>query len=146
MAISFRQKFGGWKLLDNGLRPRLEEMPELVESHAQLVAIIARAEALQAETEALKGSFQKMARLRRELETAGEDLRRRIGAALQFRFGFEDETLLSFGLFPRRKRKRRSAADERENPPAGSAVPIPLVLAADPVTDPAAMPAGASSQ
>src|SRR5215212_6761148 len=44
--LQFRNRFGGWKLLSNAVRPLLEQAPELTGQHAQLEGLIREAEVL----------------------------------------------------------------------------------------------------
>ena len=59
----------------------------------------------------LRGSLQETVRQRQDLEKRGRDLRLRVAAILRGSFGFNNQTLLAFGLKPRRPRRKKTPAD-----------------------------------
>jgi len=129
MAVTFRNKFGSWILLNDALKLRLAEMPDLAEGQAQLEELINEAQGLARRQEKLRGELAKVFRQRREAEAKGEELRQRLSAAVQFKLGFKDEDLRAFGVTPR-KRRRKEAPPQ----PAPEA-PAPAKPAAAPSTD-----------
>ncbi len=129
MAVTFRNKFGSWILLNDALKQRLAEMPDLVEGQAQLEALIVEAQGLASRQEELRGELSKVFRRRQEAEAAGEELRQRLFAAVQYKLGFKDEDLRAFGVTPR-KRRRKSAS-----PAPAPEAPAPVKPAPAPATD-----------
>jgi len=109
MAVTFRNKFGSWILLNDALKQRLPEMPDLAEGQAQLEQLIIEAQSLASRQAVLRGELSKVQRQREEAEAAGEELRQRLFAAVQYKLGFKDEDLRAFGVKPR-KRRRKSAS------------------------------------
>jgi DNA repair exonuclease SbcCD ATPase subunit len=125
---SIPERIARWKVIHGGVRPLLPEMPFLTDLHTELGNVIVQSEELDARHEALKAETREVNRIREELATTGDDLRNRMGAALQTIHGFRSEKLIEFGLKPRRargrdrrKRARRSgtAAPAQEQPAAG---------------------------
>jgi hypothetical protein len=100
------ERIAVWKVLHTGVRPLLAEMPYLTELHTELGGVIVRSEELDVRHEALKAETREVNRIREELARSGEELRNRIGAALQTMHGFRSERLIEFGLKPRRARGR----------------------------------------
>jgi hypothetical protein len=123
--ITFRKKFGSWKLLSNAVKKHLAEMPALADSQAGLERHIELAEALANKQAALKGELQMTVRQRREAEKLGEELRQRLAAAVQSHVGFRTEMLFEFGIEPRRRRRRT----ESPEPPAAPAAHAPVAPA-----------------
>jgi hypothetical protein len=118
MAITFRNRIGGWALIAGNLKPQLTDMPELAAQHADLEKTIADAQALVLEQEDLRGRLQKTIRQRQDLEKHGEDLRLRLGAGLQSKLGFRDEGLRTFGIAPKKKSVRRKKSTSPPEQPA----------------------------
>lgn len=108
--LQFRNRFGGWKLLSNAVRPLLEQAPELAGQHAQLEGLIREAEGLANQQEQMRARLRQSTHRRQEVEREGEELRLRMAAALQNRYGFKSDELLTFGIAPRQKRERRTKA------------------------------------
>jgi hypothetical protein len=98
------------------LEALLGDMPHLNAEHAELRAFLDEVQELARLQEELKGQLQQMTRLRRESERRGQDLRSRVAAQLRGKLGFKNETLLRFGVPPRRARTRRTP-DEPAKPP-----------------------------
>ncbi len=125
MAVTFRQRFGGWKLLSNAVKQNLEEMPDLAAAQAELEQHIAEAEALANRQAALKAELQTTVRQRREAETKGQDLRRRLAAKVQSHLGFKSERLHEFGIQPQRRRRPEPKNPEPSPAPAPAAASNP---------------------
>ena len=123
MAVTFRQRAGGWKLLSNAVKENLGEMPDLAAAQAELEQHIAEAEALANRQAALKADLQLTVRQRREAEVKGQDLRRRLAAKVQSHVGFKSERLHEFGIAP--QRRRRPEPKSPEPSPAPSPTPAP---------------------
>ena len=100
------ERIARWKVMAAGLKPMLPEMPHLGQIHGELEGVIGRSEVLDARSEALKAESREVNRTREELAKTGDDLRNRLGAALQTIHGFRSEKLIEFGIKPRRPRGR----------------------------------------
>jgi hypothetical protein len=97
-----------WELLHTALRPHLTDLPYLTDKAAGLEALITEAKGMDTRQQELRGSLQETVRQRQELEKRGTGLHLRIAAMLRGSLGFENQTLLSFGLKPRRPRRRKA--------------------------------------
>ena len=106
-----------------GVAPLLPEMPHLSGVHTELAGIITRSEELDARHEALKAETRELNRIRLELARTGDDLRNRLGAALQTVHGFKSEKLIEFGLKPRRARGRDKKPRTSRKAPAAAPPP-----------------------
>jgi hypothetical protein len=124
MAVTFRNRFGSWKLLSNAVRKHLDQMPSLTASLEVLERHIEKAEALAHRQAALRGELQLTVRERTEAETLGEELRQRLAAAVQSQLGFKTEMLHEFGIAPR-KRRRKSEKNPDNPAPAAPAPASP---------------------
>jgi hypothetical protein len=123
---SVPEKVARWKVIHTGVVPLLPEMPHLSGMHTELAGIIARSEELDARHEALKAETRELNRIRLELAKTGDDLRNRLGAALQTVHGFKSEKLIEFGLKPRRARGRdKKPRTSRKAPALPAAIPTP---------------------
>ena len=98
-----------WELLHTALQPHLTDLPYLTDKAAELEALITEAKGMDTRQQELRGSLQETVRLRQEMEKRGTSLHLRVAAMLRGNFGFENQTLLSFGLKPRRPRRRKTA-------------------------------------
>jgi len=110
------ERIARWKVITTGLKPLLGEMPHLAALHAELERIIQESEELDARSEALKAETRAVNGTRESLAKSGDDLRRRLGASLQTNFGFSSEKLIEFGIPPRRSRGRDKKPRVRRKP------------------------------
>lgn len=116
-GISFAQTVADCQLMKSSLEPLLGEMPHLNTEHAELGVFLDEIQNLARQQEDLKGQLRQMTRLRREAERRGQDLRSRVAAQLRGKLGFKNETLLKFGVPPRRQRVRRTPEGPTVKPP-----------------------------
>ena len=117
------EKLARWKVIHAAINPTLPEMPHLSALHTELGNVIARSEELDARNEALKAEAREVNRIRLELAATGDDLRNRLGAAIQTLHGFKSEKLIEFGLKPRRARGRDRKPRTSKKPGAQAAAP-----------------------
>ena len=110
-----------WELLHTALQPHLTDMPYLSGMAAELDGLITEAKTMDTRQQDLRGSLQETVRLRQELEKRGTSLHLRVAAMLRGSLGFENQTLLSFGLKPRRPRRKKTP--ESTPPPEQAAKP-----------------------
>lgn len=115
-GISYARTVADCHLMVVALEGLLGDMPHLNTEHTALRAFLDEIQEIVRRQEELKGQLQQMTRLRREAERQGQDLRSRVAAQLRGKLGFKNETLLSFGVPPRRARTRRTP-DEPNTPP-----------------------------
>jgi len=105
-----------WDLLLGALKPRLGDLPHLNTHSKELEGLLAEARSLDQEQQSLRGQLQDTVKRRRNIERRGRDLRSRLAAQLRGALGFDNDTLLGFGVPPRRAR-RKKAATEPTPPP-----------------------------
>jgi hypothetical protein len=98
-----------WELLNTALQPHLTDMPYLKDKSTQLQGFIAQAKDMNAKQQDLRGTLQETVRQRQALEKQGTAAHLEIAAILRGNLGFANQTLLSFGLKPRRPRKKKPA-------------------------------------
>jgi TolA-binding protein len=117
-ADSFSIKVNNWSLMKSNLEPRLRELPqELRPLQEGLAAVVIDARQLESDQENARKQFTELVRRRQELESRGENLRRRAAALLRGTFGFTSEELIPFGVNPlprntaARKRKKKAQAN-----------------------------------
>jgi hypothetical protein len=114
---SFQRIITQSELLNANLKPQLTDMPHLKQDSDDLDGIITSAKSLAQEQQTLRGRLREITRLRKEAETSTNTLRSRVVAQLQGKLGFTNENLLSYGVAPR-KRNRKKAAKPEPQPPA----------------------------
>ena len=119
------ERIARWKVISAGLKPLLPTMPHLADLHGQLEQVIAQSEELDARAEALKAESRAVNANREALAKSGDDLRGRLGAALQTTYGFKSEKLIEFGLKPRKPRGRdkQPRVKKAQDTPAAPAEP-----------------------
>jgi hypothetical protein len=108
------------ELLKGALEPLLGEFPHLNAENAELETFLSEVKSLKQRQEDLTAQLRQIIRLRQEAELRGQDLRGRVAAQLRGKLGFKNETLLKFGIPPRRKAERRK---KEETPPVEKPTP-----------------------
>lgn len=120
------ERIARWKVMTTALKPLLPELPFLSEIHAELENVVVQSEELDARHEALKAETREINRIREELVRNGDDLRNRMGAALQTLHGFRSEKLIEFGIQPRRVRGRDRKSRRPRSKPVVQAVEVTM--------------------
>lgn len=120
---TFGDKVTNWKVISSNLTVHLEQMPYLQPIHAELLALIADAEAHRAEQEVARGRLRELTAKRQSLERRGQTLRSRAGAHLKGTFGFTSEQLIQFGLSPLKTTGRKRPVRKKKDGEAPAAVP-----------------------
>jgi hypothetical protein len=118
-TITVAKLISDWELLNTALQPHLTDMPYLKDKATELEGLIAEAKGMDTKQQELRGSLQETVRQRKDLEKRGTALRSQLAASLRGNLGFDNQTLLSFGVKPRRPRKKKAPADTPTPPPAG---------------------------
>jgi hypothetical protein len=116
-AKVFSTRVRSWDLLNDNLRPHLEEMPQVQPLQTELQGFIDQARALDNEQEDARSKLRDLIHRRQEVERQGEIVRRRVEAHLRGTYGYTAEQLIKFGVKPRPRVIRRKPA-EAETPPA----------------------------
>ncbi|MEO7419040.1 MAG: hypothetical protein ABI163_18405 [Thermoanaerobaculia bacterium] len=96
-----------WELLNAALQPHLTDMPYLRDKATELQEFITEAKGMDARQQDLRGNLQETVRQRKELEKRGTSVRLHVAALLRGSLGFDNQTLLGFGLKPRRPRRKK---------------------------------------
>ena len=102
------------ELLSTTLKAYLDQMPHLKEEAATLDVLIVDLKGYSNEQEAIRGRSREITRLRKDAEKRSLELRSRIAAQLQGKLGFSSETLMAFGITPRKTTRRRRAKPSEE--------------------------------
>ena len=108
------------ELLSTTLKAFLDQVPHLKEESATLDVLIVELKSLSNEQEAIRGRSREVTRLRKGAEKRSQELRSRIVAQLQGKLGFSNESLMAFGITPRKTVRRRRATKPPEETPAAS--------------------------
>lgn len=117
---SLADKLRSWKELTDGMRPRIEEIAHLRSEHAELAAIVEEIQALNTQEDLHTARLRDTTQRRSIAEKRGVELRGRLAAGLQSRFGKKSVVLHEFGLRPLSDPERKK---EEEEPPAPTPVP-----------------------
>lgn len=117
MAIQFATSVDRWELLLARLKETVKDLPGLEPEQQQLEALLLEAKALQQQQEELRASLRKTFRLRQEVEQRGNEMRSRLVAVLQGKFGFKNEDLIGYGIRLRKKPGRKKKGEEPEPVP-----------------------------
>jgi len=118
-TVTLAKLISDWELLDTALQPHLTDMPYLKDKATELEGLIANAKGMDSKQQDLRGSLQETVRQRQALEKQGKDLHLHLAAVLRGTLGFDNQTLLGFGVKPRRPRKKKTPADTPAPQPAG---------------------------
>lgn len=113
-GLSHQKTVAFCELLSATLKAYLDQFPHLMGESQTLDDLLVELKSLSNEQEAIKGRSMELTRLRREAEERSQELRSRIVAQLRGKLGFTNETLLAFGVPPRRPARRRTT-----KPPEG---------------------------
>lgn len=98
-----------WELLNAALQPHLTDMPYLRDRATELQGLIAEAKGMDTRQQDLRGNLQETVRQRKDLEKRGKSVHLHVASVLRGSLGFDNQTLLGFGLKPRRPRRKRAA-------------------------------------
>jgi hypothetical protein len=110
-TITLAKLISDWELLNTALQPHLTDMPFLKDKATELEGLIAEAKGMDSKQQDLRGTLQETVRQRGELEKRGKVLRSLLASLLRGSLGFENQTLLGFGVKPRRPRKKKAPGD-----------------------------------
>jgi hypothetical protein len=96
-----------WELLNAALQPHLTNMPYLRDKATELEGLITEARGMDTRQQDLRGNLQETVRQRKDLEKRGKSVHLHVAAVLRGSLGFDNQTLLGFGLKPRRPRRKK---------------------------------------
>jgi hypothetical protein len=115
-TITLAKLISDWELLNTALQPHLTDLPFLKDKATELEGLIAEAKGMDSKQQDLRGTLQETVRQRKDLEKRGKVLRSLLASLLRGSLGFENQTLLGFGVKPRRPRKKKAPADGAPQP------------------------------
>jgi len=118
-TITLAKLISDWELINTALQPHLTDMPFLKDKATELEGLIAEAKGMDTKQQSLRGTLQETVRQRRELEKRGKVLRSLLASLLRGSLGFDNQTLLAFGVKPRRPARKKAEAPEPQPQPAG---------------------------
>lgn len=98
----FANRITNWEMFISNLRPFLPELPFLQPILTQMEAVLTEARDLDSEQEVARGRLQEIVHRRQDLEKLGESLRSRAAAHLKGTYGFSSDSLVRFGVRPRK--------------------------------------------
>jgi len=104
-----------WQTLADNLSTRLGDLPHLAADQKALADLVTQARTMQDQREAHKAGLQDLNKQRLTLAGQARRLQNRLAAGLRNAFDLDSEKLVEFGVQPRRKPIRRSAADKLES-------------------------------
>jgi len=119
-TVALAKLISDWELLNTALQSHLTDMPYLKDMVTELQGLITEAKDMDTKQQNLRGSLQETVRQRKILEKQGGSLPLRVGSMLKGNLGFDNQTLLGFGLKPRRPRRKKTPAPVTPPPPAAT--------------------------
>ncbi|MEA2600293.1 MAG: hypothetical protein QOF89_1285 [Acidobacteriota bacterium] len=108
-GFSFAEKTSRWAVLVTNVKEILPDVPHLTDDVGSLERLVGEGRVLESRQDDLRSQFQENTKKIKALISQGETLRGRLTAGLQSKFGFRSETLLKFGVKPRRAPRRKAA-------------------------------------
>ena len=112
------ERVARWDTLVNNLEPAVVEIPHLADTLAQLKAVLIEARDLTYKQDELRAAAQNNNAALTDLVKRGDKIRGRLGAGLQFNYGFTSEMLLKYGFRPRRPPVKKKKGDVTPTPAA----------------------------
>src|SRR4030095_10625332 len=96
-ARVFSARTRSWELLNESLKPLLEEMPHLQPLVTELQELLEAGRTIDQEQEEFRSKLRDLVRRRQEVERQGQTVRRRVEAHLRGTYGYTNEQLIKFG-------------------------------------------------
>lgn len=118
---SFAARFARWHVLIDNLE-RTEDLAHLAADHQLLEERLAQVRALQTTVEDLRSQFRAGTARMRKLAGEGDVVRTRLSENLRGRYGPTSETLIRYGIKPKRIPRRRSKKEPLEQATATEAI------------------------
>ena len=120
-GFSFAAKSSRWSVLVTNIRSILPDVSYLADDVTSLEGLVGEGRVLESRQDELRSQFQENTKKMRTLASEADKLRSRLAAGLQSKYGFDNETLLRFGLKLRRPPRRKPA--EKPVPPPDTTTP-----------------------
>lgn len=115
-GFSFAERLSRSSVMVSNAKASLQEVPYLTDDVATLEQLVTQGRVLESRQDELRSQFQENTKKMRTLAAQADQLRSRLAAGLQSKYGFTSETLLKFGVKLRRVPRRK---------PAEKPVPVP---------------------
>lgn len=113
-TIILSKNIGSWKAQIANVKPRLPEMPQLVETVQGFEALVLEGEELQSTQDVYRSKLKEATLRSRDILRRGRSFRNRLVAGAQSVFGVDSPILLELNAKPRLpKRSRRRTPEER---------------------------------
>lgn len=113
-TVILSKKIGSWKAQIANVKPRLPEMPQLVETVQDFEALVLEGEALQSIQDVYRSKLKETTLRSRDILRRGRSFRNRVVAGAQSVFGVDSPILLELNAKPRLpKSPRRRTPEER---------------------------------
>ena len=113
-TVTLSKKIGSWKAQIANVKPRLQEMPQLVETVQGFEALVLEGEELQSIQDVYRSKLKETTLRSRDILRRGRNFRNRVVAGAQSVFGVDSPILLELDAKPRLpKRSRRRTPEER---------------------------------
>ena len=128
---TYAEKFSRWELLaTNAKASAAQDMPHIAADLASLEGLLTQARQIESQQESLRSQARELNAQLRDVTRDGEILRRRLGANLNGKFGFTSETLVRFGIKPRKVNRRSARAEKKVVEAQAAATPASTTPAA----------------
>jgi len=138
-GFSFAERLSRSSVMVTNAKANLQEVPYLTDDVAALDQLVAQGRVLESRQDDLRSQFQENTKKMKTLAARADQLRSRLAAGLQSKFGFTDTTLLKFGVKLRKVPRRKATTKTVPPPTTEPALQKPATPA---VTAPAPAPAG----
>lgn len=113
-TIILSKNIGSWKAQIANVKPRLPEMPQLVETVQDFEALVLEGEELQSLQDVYRSKLKEATLRSKDILRRGRSFRNRVVAGAQSVFGVDSPILLELDAKPRLpKRSRRRTPEER---------------------------------
>ena len=113
-TIILSKNIGSWKAQIANVKPRLPEMPQLVETVQDFEALVLEGEELQSIQDVYRSKLKETTLRSRDILRRGRSFRNRVVAGAQSVFGVDSPILLELNAKPRLpKSSRRRTPEER---------------------------------
>jgi hypothetical protein len=136
---SLGEKLKNWRLLSEGLKLRIEEVPFLKEDHTELSALVQQIDSLMQQTDVHEGRLREAVRQRAIAEERIGELYGRMVFRLKGTYGKRANVLHELGLKPDAVPVRPLKKDETQPPapgttPTSTPAPAPASAKEEPTT------------
>jgi hypothetical protein len=112
-TVTLSKNIGSWKAQIANVKPRLSEMPQLVETVQGFEALVLEGEELQSTQDVYRSKLKEATLRSRDILRRGRSFRHRVVAGAQSVFGVDSPILLELDAKPRLPKRSRRRTPER---------------------------------